>query len=65
MIREETSIPEKIIKLFPKEKLLLLMKNLIAENQIIGLKIIILLLKLMKEIMKIMIHMTKKKEKIC
>ena len=65
MIREETSIAEKIIKLFPKEKLLLLMKNLIAENQIIGLKIIILLLKLMKEIMKIMIHMTKKKEKIC
>ena len=65
MIREETSIAEKIIKLFPKEKLLLLMKNLIAENQIIGLKIIILLLKLMKEIMKIMIQIMKKKEKTC
>ena len=64
MIREETSIAEKIIKLFPKENIEL-NKSLITENQIFGLKIIILLLKLMKEIMKIMIQMRKKKEKIC
>ena len=57
MIREETSIAEK--------KILRLIKNLITENQIFGLKIIILLLKLMKEIMKIMIQMMKKKEKTC
>ena len=64
MIHEETSIAEKIIKLFPKENILL-NKNLITENQIFGLKIIILSLKLMKEIMKIMTQMMKKKEKIC
>ena len=58
MICEETLIGEKTIKFFPKE-------NLMTENQIFGLKIIILLLKLMKEIMKIMIQMMKKKEKIC
>ena len=63
MVREETSIAEKIIKLFPKENIML-NKNLITENQIFGLKIIILLLKLMKEIMKIMTQMMKKKEKI-
>ena len=57
MIREETSIAEK--------KILRLIKNLITENQIFGLKIIILLLKLMKEIMKIMTQMMKKKEKTC
>ena len=42
-----------------------LIKNLITENQILGLKIIILLLKLMKEIMNIMTQMMKKKEKTC
>ena len=47
MIREETSIAEK--------KILRLIKNLITENQIFGLKIIILLLQLIKETMKIMI----------
>ena len=52
MIREETSIAGKIIKLFLKENLSLI-KYLITENQIFGLKII-LLLKLMKETMKIM-----------
>ena len=38
MIWEEKSIAEKIIKLFPKEKLNLI-KNLITENQTFGLKI--------------------------
>ena len=37
------------------------MKNLITENQIFGLKIIILLLKLIKEITKIMIQTMKQK----
>ena len=60
MICEETSITEKIIKLFSRENMVL-----ITENQIFGLKIINLLLKLMKEIMKIMTQMMKKKEKIC
>ena len=64
MVREETSITEKIIKLFPDENIVL-NKTLITENQIFGLKIIILLLKLMKEIMKIMTQMMEKKEKTC
>ena len=64
MVREETPISEKIKKLFPHEDIVLI-KNLISENQIFGLKIIILLLKLMKEIMKIMTQMMKKKEKTC
>ena len=64
MVPEETSIAEKIIKLFPNENVVL-KKSLTTENQIFGLKIIILLLKLMKEIMKIMIQMMKKKEKTC
>ena len=63
MVREKTSIAEKIIKLFPHERIVL-NKNLITENQIFGIKIIILLLKLMKEIMKIMTWMMEKKEKI-
>ena len=58
MICEETLIKEKTIKFFPKE-------NLMTENQIFGLKIIILLLKLMKEIIKIMTQMMKKKAKTC
>ena len=64
MIREETLIAEKIIKLFPKENIAL-KKNLTTKNQIFGLKIIMLLLKLMKEIMKTMTQMMKKKEKTC
>ena len=64
MVSEETSIAEKIIKHFPHENIDLI-KNLITENQIFGLKITILLLKLMKEIIKIMTQMMKKKEKIC
>ena len=47
-----------------RRKILLLIKNSISENQIFGLKII-LLLKLIKEIMKIMIQLMKKKEKTC
>ena len=39
------------------------MKSLIIENQIFDLNIIILLLKLTKEIMKIMAQMMKKKER--
>ena len=61
MVREETSIAEKIIKLFP-HKNIVLKKKLMTENQRFGLKIITLLLKLMKEIMKIMTQMIKKKE---
>ena len=44
-------------------KILCLIKNLITENQIFGLQIIILLLKLMKETMKIMTQMMKKKNR--
>ena len=62
MVREETSIAEKKIKIFPNKNIVL-KKNLITENQI--LKIKILLMKLMKEIMKIMSQMMKKKEKTC
>ena len=61
MIREETSIAE---KLFPNENIVL-NKKFITENQMFGLKIIVLLLKLIKEIMKIMTEMIKKKEKTC
>ena len=64
MVREETSIAEKIIKLFP-HKNIVLKKKLMTENQRFGLKIITLLLKLMKEIMKTMTQMMKKKEKTC
>ena len=59
MVHEEISIAEKI------NKILYFIKNLITENQILGLKIIISLLKLTKEIMKNMIQMMKKKEKVC
>ena len=40
-------------------------KFLTVENQIFGLKIMVVLFKLMKEIMKIMTQMMKKKEKAC
>ena len=56
IVREETSIVEK--------KILSFIENLITENQIFGLKTIVLLLKLMKETMKIMTQMMKKKEEI-
>ena len=64
MVWEEKSIAEKIIKIFPNENIVL-NKNLITGNQIFGLKIIILLLKLMKEVMKIVTQMMKKTEKRC
>ena len=64
MVREETSIAEKIKKPFPNENIVL-KKSFTTENQIFGLKIIILLLKLMKDIMKIVIQTMKKKEKTC
>ena len=63
LIQEETSIAEKNNKTFFPTKILSLIKNLITENQIFGLKIIILLLKLLKEIMKIMTQIMKKKGK--
>ena len=63
MVQEETSIAEKM-KLFPNENIVL-NKKLITENQIFGLKVIILLLTLMKEIMKVMTQMMKKKENTC
>ena len=44
-------------------KILCLIKNLMTENQVFGLQIIILLLKLMKETMKIMTQMMKKKNR--
>ena len=53
MVPEETSIAEKIINFF-LTNIMCLIKNLKTENHIFGLQIIILLLKLMKEIMKIM-----------
>ena len=66
IVWKETSIAEKIIKLFPHENTVVkIIKNLMTENQIFGLKIIILLLKLMKETMKIITQMMKKKEKTC
>ena len=64
MVLEETSIAEKIIKPFTHENIVL-NKKFNEKTQMFGLKIVILLLKLMKEIMKIMIQMMKKKEKIC
>ena len=58
MIREETSIAEKIINLFPKENIVL-NKKFNNRKPVFGLNII-LLLKLAKKIMKIMIQMMKK-----
>ena len=54
MVREETSIAEKILRLFPHENIAL-NKKFKTENQIFGSKVITLLLKLVKETMKIMI----------
>ena len=64
MIWEETSIAEKLIKLFYNESIVI-NKIFNNRNQIFGLKIIILLLKLMKEIIKIMSQMMKKKKNTC
>ena len=64
MVSEETSIAEKIIKLYPKENIVLNKKfNNIKPN--IWFKDNNSILKLMKKIMKIMIQMMKKKEKTC
>ena len=64
MIPEETSIAEKIIK-FPLKEILCLIRKVNNRKPDIWFKKIILLLKLMKEIMKIMTQMMTKKEKIC
>ena len=64
MIWEETSIAEKLIKLFYNESIVI-NKIFNNRNQIFGLKIVILLLKLMKEIIKIMSQMMKKKKNTC
>ena len=58
------TIAEKTITLFPNENLRLI-KNLITGNQKFDLKIMILLLKLMKEIRKIKTQKMKKKQKEC
>ena len=63
MIREETSIAEKIIKLFPKENIKL--NNKFNNRKLdIWFKDYNIIIEVMKEIMKIMIQMMKK-EKIC
>ena len=64
MVREETSIAEKITKLFPRKDIAL-DKKFDNRKPNIWFKVIKLLLKLMKEIMKIMTQMMKKKEKTC
>ena len=64
MVREETSIAKKIIKLFPKENIVI-NKKVNNRKPDICLKIIISLLKLIKEIMKIMTQIMEKKEKTC
>ena len=61
-LREETSIAEKIKKNFPNENIFLNKKVIKPENQIFGLKIIILPLKLMQEITESMRQVMKKKE---
>ena len=63
MIREETSIAEKIIKLFPHEDIVLNKKinNRKPDIWFTNYNIIIWLLRLMKETMKIMTQMMKKK----
>ena len=65
IVREESSIAEKILKLFLDENIVLKKKNLTVENPIFGLKIMIVPLKLMKEIMTITTQTMEKKEKTC
>ena len=64
MIREETSIAEKIIKLFPKENIEL-NKKFNNRKPDIWFKNHNLIIEVDEEIMKIMIQMMKKKEKTC
>ena len=61
MTCEETSIAEKIIKIFPKENIAFNKKSSNRKPDIWFKDS----MKLMKEIMKIMIQMMKKKKKIC
>ena len=64
MIREETSIVEKIIKLFPEENIVL-NKSLNNRKPDIWFKGYNIIAEVEKEIMKIMMLMTRQKEKIC
>ena len=64
MIQEETSIAEKIIKLFPKENIVL-NKKFNNRKPDIWFKNHNLIIEVDEEIMKIMIQMMKKKEKTC
>ena len=64
MFREETSIPEKIIKLFPHENIVL-NKKFNNRKPDIWFKNHNLIIEVDEEIMKIMIQMMKKKEKTC
>ena len=64
MVREETSIAEKIIKLFPKENIML-NKKFNNRKPDIWFKNHNLIIEVDEEIMKIMIQMMKKKEKTC
>ena len=64
MVREKTSIAEKIIKLFPKEYIVL-NKKFNNRKPDIWFKNHNLFIEVDEEIMKIMIQMMKKKEKTC
>ena len=64
MVREETSIAEKIIKLFPNENIVL-NKKFNDRKPDVWFKNHNLTIELMKEIMKIMTQTMKKKEKTC
>ena len=64
MVREETSIAEKIIKLFPNENIVL-NKKFNDRKPDVWSKNHNLTIELMKEIMKIMTQTMKKKEKTC
>ena len=63
MVREETSIAEKIIKLFPKENIVL-NKKFNNRKPDIWFKDNNIIIEVEKEIIKVMIQMMKKKEKI-
>ena len=64
MVREETSIAEKIIKLFPNENIVL-NEKFNDRKPDVWFKNHNLTIELMKEIMKIMTQTMKKKEKTC
>ena len=63
MVHEETSIAEKIIKLFPKENIVL-NKKFNNRKPDIWFKDNNIIIEVEKEIIKVMIQMMKKKEKI-